>query len=148
MAVGFDMSGSFDTESDACLMSLKELFLTRVNQNKERRIKQNQANVMMSGLSRVTWLTLIMPFLQLDESLCLGKTCLYFNQLTRSPIFVKLQVSMNERTKIDVSLDTFGASRQALPSHAGVNLFQSSLAQARGLSLDMENEKQQVLLRG
>ena len=79
MAAGFDMSGSFDTESDACLMSLKELFLTRVNQNKERRIKQNQANVMMSGLSRVTWLTLIMPFLQLDESLCLGKTCLYFN---------------------------------------------------------------------
>ena len=79
MAVGFDMNGSFDTESDACLMSLKELFLTRVNQNKERRIKQNQANVMMSGLSRVTWLTRIMPFLQLDESLCLGKTCLYFN---------------------------------------------------------------------
>ena len=68
MAVGFDMSGSFDTESDACLMSLKELFLTRVNQNKERRIRQNQANVMMSGLSRVTWLTRIMPFLQLDES--------------------------------------------------------------------------------
>ena len=60
-------------------MSLKELFLKRVNQNKERRIKQNEANVIMSGVSRVTWLTRIMPFLQLDESLCLGKTCLYFN---------------------------------------------------------------------
>ena len=78
-----------------------------------------------------------MPFLQLDESLCLGKTCLYFNQLTRSPIFVKLQVSMNERTKIDVSLDTFGANRL---SHASVNLFQSSLGQARGLNQDMESE--------
>lgn len=31
---GFDMSGSFDNESDACLMSLKELFLSRVNHNK------------------------------------------------------------------------------------------------------------------
>ena len=52
---------------------------------------------------------------------------------------------MNERTKIDVSLDTFGASRQALPSHASVNLFQSSLGQSRGFCQDMDNEKQLAL---
>ena len=44
---------------------------------------------------------------------------------------------MNERTKIDVSLDTFGANRL---SHGSINLFQSSLGQARGLTQDMENE--------
>lgn len=67
------MSGSFDTESDACLLSLKELFLKRVNQNKLRRLKQNENHPFMSGgFSRVTWLTKIFPYLQLDESLKLG----------------------------------------------------------------------------
>ena len=84
------MSGSFDTDSDACLMSLKELFLTRVNQNKLRRIKQNEDNVLIRGVSRVIWLTKIFSCLSLDESLKLGQTCLFFNQLTKSPLFIKL----------------------------------------------------------
>ena len=71
----------------------------------------------------MTWLTRIFPFLTLDESLRVGQTCLYFNQLTRSPLFVKLQVSMNERTKIDVSLDCFGANTGLRTG--SVSLFQS-----------------------
>ena len=66
------MSGSFDNESDACLQSLRELFLNRVNSNKIRRMRQNEENVIMSGVSRITWLTRIIPFLTLDESLKLG----------------------------------------------------------------------------
>mmetsp|Transcript_40054 Transcript_40054/g.52462 ORF Transcript_40054/g.52462 Transcript_40054/m.52462 type:complete len:97 (+) Transcript_40054:171-461(+) len=88
--LGFDMSGSFDNESDACLQSLRELFLNRVNQNKLRRMRQNEENVLMSGFTRVIWLTRILPYLQLDECLVLGQTCLYFSQLTRSPLFVKM----------------------------------------------------------
>lgn len=73
------MSGSFDNESDACLLSLKELFLNRVNLNKQRRIKQNENSVLMRDIKRVTWLTRIFPFLQLDDCLLLGQTCLFFN---------------------------------------------------------------------
>lgn len=57
------MSGSFESDSDACLHSLKELFLNRVNSNKQRRIKQNENNVLMQGVSRVQWLTRIFPYL-------------------------------------------------------------------------------------
>lgn len=91
----------------------------------------------MKGISRVVWLTRIFPFISLDESMKVGQSCLYFNQLTRSPLFVKLQVSMNERTKIDVSLDTFGNNNMG----SSVNLFQSQLANSRGLTSDLENER-------
>ena len=36
-----DLKGTFDSESDACLQALQDLFLTRVNANRERRVKQN-----------------------------------------------------------------------------------------------------------
>lgn len=97
----------------------------------------------MKGISRVVWLTRILPFISLDQSMKVGQTCLYFNQLTRSPLFVKLQVSMNERTKIDVSLDTFGNNMGS-----SVNLFQSQLQNSRGLSSDLENERQRILSKG
>ena len=124
MPVEFDMSGSFDSESDACLSSLRELFLNRVNQNKLRRMRQNEENVMMKSVSRVMWLTRVFCFLQLDDCLKLGQTCLFFSQLTRSPLFIKMQVAMNQSTKIDVSVNAYsgGASRASL---SGVNLFQS-----------------------
>lgn len=32
---------TFDDEKDACLQSLKELFLTRIKENKEKRLRQN-----------------------------------------------------------------------------------------------------------
>ena len=138
--LGFDMSGSFDNESDACLQSLRELFLNRVNSNKLRRMRQNEENTLMKSVSRVMWLTRIFPFMQLDDCLKLGQTCLFFNQLTRSPLFVKMQVAMNERTKIDVSLDTYGTPTRS-PSLAGVNLFQSQLGHGKGLSDELSQEK-------
>lgn len=79
MPSGFDMSGSFDNESDACLQSLRELFLNRVNSNKLRRMRQNEENVMMKGVSRILWLTSIFPYLTLHDSLRIGQTCLYFS---------------------------------------------------------------------
>ena len=32
----------FDSEKDKCLLALKELFLHRVNANREKRLKQNE----------------------------------------------------------------------------------------------------------
>ena len=32
----------FDSEKDKCLQSLKELFLYRINANREKRLKQNE----------------------------------------------------------------------------------------------------------
>ena len=55
---------------------------------------------------------------------------------------------MNERTKIDVSLDTFGGSLRQNATLGSINLFQSQLAQSRALSDDLENERQMVLARG
>ena len=55
---------------------------------------------------------------------------------------------MNERTKIDVSLDTFGGSLRRNATLGSINLFQSQLAQSRALSDDLENERQMVLARG
>ena len=55
---------------------------------------------------------------------------------------------MNERTKIDVSLDCFGSSNAAgsrYPNLGSVNLFQSQLAASQGLSQDLEKERQTVL---
>jgi hypothetical protein len=45
---------------------------------------------------------------------------MYFSQLTRSPLYVKMQVSMNERTKIDVSLNRFGGKGVSM---GALNLF-------------------------
>ena len=101
-------------------MSLKELFLTRVNKNKVRRIKQNENNVLIRNVSRITWLTRIFPYLLLEDSLKMGQTCMYFSQLTRSPLYVKMQVSMNEKTKIDVSLNRFGGKGASM---GALNLF-------------------------
>ena len=87
-------------------------------------MRQNEENVMMKSVSRVMWLTRVFCFLQLDDCLKLGQTCLFFSQLTRSPLFIKMQVAMNQSTKIDVSVNAYagGTSRASL---SGVNLFQS-----------------------
>jgi len=45
--------------------------------------------------------------LKLDDCLVLGQTCIFFNQLVKSPLFVKYMVLVNEKTKIDVSLGAF-----------------------------------------
>ena len=74
----FDLSGSFDSESDACLTSLRDLFLSRVNRNRERRMRMNENHAMLR-VSRVTWLTVIFPYMSLEDCLRLGQTCLYFS---------------------------------------------------------------------
>lgn len=57
---------------------------------------------------------------------------------------MKLQVSMRERTKVDVSLDHFGGG-SGRPGLASVNLFQSSLSMSRGLTEDLSSEKQSLM---
>lgn len=37
----------------------------------------------------------------------MGGVCIYFNMLVKSPLFIKFMVQINERTKIDISLNTF-----------------------------------------
>lgn len=48
-----------------------------------------------------------MAFLSLEEALKMSQICVYFNVLVRSPLFIKFMVQINERTKIDISLNTF-----------------------------------------
>jgi hypothetical protein len=89
------------------LLSLKELFLHRVNANREKRLKQNESNICVRGVTRVFWITRIMVYLNLEDCLKMGQLCVYFSMMTKSPLFVKFMVQINERTKIDISLNTF-----------------------------------------
>lgn len=50
---------------------------------------------------------------------------------------------MNEKTKVDVSLNAFGGRTTA--SLAGVNLFQSQLGMTRGLSSELDVAKRQLM---
>ena len=54
------------------MLSLRELFLDRVNQNRMLRLKMNASNPMMR-VSRVTYLTQIFMFMKLDDCLVLGQ---------------------------------------------------------------------------
>lgn len=75
----------------------------------------NAANPMMR-VSRVIYLTQIFLYLKLDDCLVLGQTCIFFNQLVKSPLFVKYMVLVNEKTKIDVSLGAFSQAPSFAPS--------------------------------
>lgn len=57
---------------------------------------------------------------------------------------MKLQVAMNEKTKVDISLNAFGG-RTGGASLAGVNLFQSQLGMTRGLSSELDATKRQLV---
>lgn len=103
-----DYSGIwFDNEKDKCLQSLKELFIYRMNANREKRLKMNENNICIRGVTRVFWVTRIMVYLSLEDCMRMGQLCVYFNVLTKSPLFIKFMVQINERTKIDISLNTF-----------------------------------------
>ena len=105
--------GSWESESDACLQSLQDLFLRRVNRNRLKRLRLNEQTA-ACRVSRLVWLSGIFGYLSLKEALLLGQTCLHFNQLTKSPLFVRMQVAMRESTKIDISLATFGNNLASL----------------------------------
>lgn len=80
----------------------------RIKENKEKRLKQNQRSVRaIRDVPRVIWVTKIMCYFDLDEAFKLGQVCVFFNQIIKSPMFVKFFVTLNERTKIDVSLNQF-----------------------------------------
>jgi len=94
----------FDNEKDQCLQSLKELFLNRIKENKEKRLRQNQRSVRaIRDVPRTIWVTKIMCYLHLSDAFRLGQVCIFFNQITKSPLFIKFFVTLNEKTKIDVS---------------------------------------------
>ena len=97
----------FESEKDKCLLSLKELFIHRVNANREKSLKQTESNICIRGVTRVLWVSKIMVYLSLEDCLKMGQLCVYFSMLTKSPLFVKFMVQINERTKIDISLNTF-----------------------------------------
>ena len=82
----------FDSEKDKCLLALKELFLHRVNANREKRLRQNEGNICIRGVTRVFWISRIMVYLPLEECMKMGQLCVYFSQLTKSPLFVKFMV--------------------------------------------------------
>ena len=46
----------------------------------------------------------------LDEAFKLGQVSVFFNQIIKSPLFIKFYVTLTEKTKIDVSLNHFNPS--------------------------------------
>ena len=94
----------------------------------------------MLRISRVTWLTQIFVYLSLDDCLMLGQTCLYFNQMIKSPLFIKMQVKMREKTKIDISMNAFSQNRGQL-STSSISLFRSQISNAQQFSSQLEEEK-------
>ena len=107
-----NLEGWFESEQDQCMQALKQLFVTRINENRERRLAKNKSLSMISGISRVQWIRHIFVFMSLDDCLQLGATCVYFNSLVRSPIFLKFVVRFHEKTKIDVSLGAFASPQK------------------------------------
>lgn len=64
---------SFDSTKDQVLASLKELFLLRIKENKERRLRQNIKSVKaIREIPRSIWITYIMSYMTLEECFKLG----------------------------------------------------------------------------
>lgn len=61
----------------------------------------------LRDVPRTLWITKIMSYLELEECFKLGQVCVYFNQVIKSPIFVKYFVTLKERTRVDVSANHF-----------------------------------------
>lgn len=96
-----------------CLQSLKELFLTRIKENKEKRLRQNMKSVKaIRDVPRTIWVTKIMAYMTLDECFKLSGVCVFFNLIVKSPMFIKFYVTFNEKTKIDVSLSHFDIEKR------------------------------------
>ena len=77
-------------------------------------MRLNEKNVKaIRDVPRILWITQIMCYMQIDECLKLGRVCVYFNQLTRSPIFVKHYVQVCQKTKVDVSANYFDLDKVA-----------------------------------
>ena len=131
------MKGTFDQDSDACLAALQDLFLARVNQNRENRIRMNSQHPMMKSVPRILFLTRIFVYVSLDDCFRLGQTCLHFNQLIKSPLFVKMQVKMHQNTKIDVSLGTFGPNDQ--PSLSSIGLNHRQIQMSKSFNSELQN---------
>lgn len=49
----------------------------------------------------------ILSYLDLDEIFKLTGVCIYFNSLIKSTFFIKYIVALKERTKIEITFDTF-----------------------------------------
>ena len=54
-----------------------------------------------------------MCYLDLNEVFKLGQVCVFFNQILKSPMFIKFFITQTEKTKIDVSLNHFTNSAGA-----------------------------------
>mmetsp|Transcript_18399 Transcript_18399/g.31459 ORF Transcript_18399/g.31459 Transcript_18399/m.31459 type:complete len:192 (+) Transcript_18399:234-809(+) len=77
----------------------------RIREQKERRIRMNRENVKAIREVPVRlWVTGIMSYLDVNEALKLGQVCVFFNQIVRSPLFLKFFITLKERTKIDVNV--------------------------------------------
>ena len=127
-----DLRGTFDVDADQTLLSLRDLFISRVNQNREKRLQMNSQNPMMR-VSRITYLTNIFMYLKLNDCLVLGQTCIFFNQLVKSPLFVKYMVLANQKTKVDISLGAFGQG----PSSNFGPTSQQHIMMSRGMTQDL-----------
>lgn len=64
----------------------------------------------MFQVSRVTWVTQVFTYMSLEDCMKVGQVSVFFNQLIKSPMFLKFWVKMSEKTKIDMSIDTFSNS--------------------------------------
>ena len=98
----------FENERSKAIQSLKEIFVQEQKSLIERRKIMNTNNVFLfKKFTRVFVVKHILSYLELDEILKLTGVCIYFNSLIKSSFFIKYIVALKERTKIEISFDTF-----------------------------------------
>ena len=98
----------FENERSKAIQSLKEIFVKQHERLVEKRRVMNSENVtLFSKFTRVFVVKHILSYLELDEILNLTDVWVYFNSLIKSSFFIKYIVALKERTKIEISFDTF-----------------------------------------
>lgn len=108
MIVGEGRVRWFENERSKAIQSLKEIFVRQQQLLVERRKIMNQENVVLfKKFTRVFVVKNVLSYLELDEILGLCGVCIYFNSLIKSSFFIKYIVALKERTKIEISFDTF-----------------------------------------
>ena len=113
----------FENERSKAIQSLKEIFVHQQKSLIEQRRVMNSNNVVLfKKFTRVFVVKHILSYLELDEILKLTGVCIYFNSLIKSAFFIKYIVALKEKTKIQISFDTFsnqpmaGSKSAAKPS--------------------------------
>ena len=75
---------------------------------KEARMRKNEQNCRaIREFPKYLWITKILIYLDVDDALRLGQVSIFFNQLTRSQLFVRIMTN-RKTVAVQVQKDFFG----------------------------------------